>query len=137
MEIKQSQEYAAQIMNTVVIGFPTVIYGNFSNRGYIAQLPNGAAVEVPCLVDQNGLQPILVDDIPPQFSAMMRTNINVQELTVQALLQEKREHIYYAAMLDPRTAAELDLEQIHTMVDEIIEALGDWMPSWLRCEEAA
>ena len=137
MEIKQSQEYAAQIMNAVVTGSSMVIYGNFSNRGYIAQLPNGAAVEVPCLVDQNGLQPTLVDDIPPQFSAMMRTNINVQELTVQALLQEKREHIYHAAMLDPRTAAELDLEQICSMVDEIIEAHGDWMPSWLRCEEAA
>ena len=137
LEVKQTHEYAAQIINSLVTGSPKVIYGNVPNRGYIPQLPEGAAVEVPCLVDQNGIQPTVVDDIPPQFIAMMRTNINVQELTVQALLKEKREYIYHAAMLDPRTAAELDLDQIRALVDELIEAHGNWMPRWLRCEEAA
>ena len=137
LEVKQTHEYAAKIINSLVTGSPKVIYGNVPNRGYIPQLPEGAAVEVPCLVDQNGIQPTVVDDIPPQFIAMMRTNINVQELTVQALLKEKREYIYHAAMLDPRTAAELDLDQIRALVDELIEAHGNWMPRWLRCEEAA
>ena len=137
IEVKQSHEYAAKIMNAVVTGSPAMIYGNVPNHGYIPQLPNGAAVEVPCLFDENGLQPAVVDDIPPQFIAMMRTNLNVQELTVQALLQENHEHIYHAAMLDPRTAAELDLDQIRALVDELIAAHGSWMPNWLRNEEAA
>ena len=75
-------------MNSVVTGEPSVIYGNIGNRGYIPQLPEGCAVEVPALVDATGLQPTVVHDIPPQLIALMRTNINVQELTVQALLTE-------------------------------------------------
>jgi alpha-galactosidase len=107
------------------------------NRGYIPQLPEGAAVEVPTLVDANGLQPTCVNDIPPQLIALMRTNVNVQELTVAALLEENREHVYHAAMLDPHTAAELDLRQIRSLVDDLIEAHGDWMPDWLRGRKAA
>ena len=137
IDVKKSHEYAAEIMNAVVTGSPVVVYGNVPNHGYIPQLPSGASVEVPCLFDGNGLQPTVVDDIPPQLIAMMRTNINVQELTVQALLQENREHIYHAAMLDPRTAAELDLDQIRALVDELISAHGSWMPKWLANEEAA
>jgi alpha-galactosidase len=114
-----------------------VIYGNVPNRGYIPQLPEGAAVEVPTLVDANGLQPTTVNDIPPQLIALMRTNINVQELTVQALLTENRAHIYHAAMLDPRTAAELDLRQIRALVDDLIAAHGDWLPGWISGRKAA
>ena len=85
----------------------------------------GAAVEVPTLVDANGLQPTTVNDIPPQLVALMRTNVNVQELTVAALMEENREHVYHAAMLDPHTAAELDLRQIRQLVDDLIAAHGD------------
>jgi alpha-galactosidase len=133
IEVARSKEYAAQIMNSVVTGEPCVIYGNIANRGYyIPQLPQGCAVEVPCLVDANGLQPTVVEDIPPQLIALMRTNINVQELTVEALLRESREHVYHAAMLDPHTAAELDLDQIWRLVDRLIEAHGEWLPAWLH-----
>jgi alpha-galactosidase len=100
-------------------------------------LPAGAAVEVPTLVDANGLQPTTVNDIPPQLIALMRTNVNVQELTVAALMEESREHVYHAAMLDPHTAAELDLRQIRKLVDDLIAAHGDWMPTWLRSRKAA
>jgi alpha-galactosidase len=124
-------------MNAVVTGSPAVIYGNVANRGYIPQLPAGAAVEVPCLVDANGIQPTVIDDIPPQLVALMRTNVNVQELTVEALLREDRQHVYHAAMMDPRTAAELDLRQIRSLVDDLIDAHGDWMPGWLRTARAA
>jgi len=135
--VKPTHEYAATIMNSVVTGTPAVIYGNVPNRGFIPQLPAGAAVEVPVLVDANGLQPTCVNDIPPQLIALMRTNVNVQELTVAALLEEKREHVYHAAMLDPHTAAELDLRQIRRLVDDLIEAHGEWMPAWLRSRRAA
>ena len=137
IEVKQSHEYAATIMNSVVTGVPSVIYGNVGNRGFIPQLPAGCAVEVPCLVDANGIQPTVVNDIPPQLIAMMRTNVNVQELTVQALLTETRAHVYHAAMLDPHTAAELDLRQIRALVDDLIAAHGDWLPGWLTGRRAA
>lgn len=135
--VKPSNEYAATIMNSVVTGTPSVIYGNVPNRGFIPQLPAGAAVEVPTLIDANGLQPTTVNDIPPHLIALMRTNINVQELTVQALLDENRDHIYHAAMLDPHTAAELDLRQIRALVDDLITAHGDWLPGWITGKRAA
>ena len=131
IDVPNSVEYASEIINSVWTGTPSVIYGNIANKGYIPQLPEGCAVEVPCLVDRNGIQPTRVDDIPPQLIAIMRSNINVQELTVQALMTENREHIYHAAMMDPHTGAELDLDQIWEMVDELIDAHGDWLPSWL------
>jgi alpha-galactosidase len=137
IEVKPTQEYAATIMNSVVTGAPSVIYGNIPNRGFIPQLPAGAAVEVPVLVDANGLQPTCVNDIPPQLIALMRTNVNVQELTVAALMTENRDHIYHAAMLDPHTAAELDLRQIRALVDDLIAAHGDWLPGWITGKKAA
>ncbi|HZI07387.1 MAG TPA: alpha-glucosidase/alpha-galactosidase [Archangium sp.] len=135
IEVKPSHEYAASIMNSVVTGEPSVIYGNVLNRGLIPQLPEGCAVEVPVLVDANGLQPTVVRDIPPQLIALMRTNVNVQELTVQALLTENPEHIYHAAMLDPHTAAELDLDQIWALVDALLESHGEFTPDWARPEQ--
>ncbi len=132
-----SNEYAATIMDSMITGTPSVIYGNIANHGYIPQLPHGAAVEVPTLVDANGLQPTVVDDLPPHLIALMRTNLNVQELTVQALLTENREHIYHAAMLDPHTSAELDLRQIRALVDDLLAAHGDWLPAWCHGHKAA
>jgi alpha-galactosidase len=137
IEVKPSHEYAATIMNAVVTGEPAVIYGNIANKGFIPQLPQGAAVEVPCLVDASGIQPTVVTGIPPQLVALMRTNLNVQELTVAALMEENRDHVYHAAMLDPHTAAELDLRQIRALVDDLIAAHGDWLPDWLRPRKAA
>jgi alpha-galactosidase len=132
IEVKESHEYASQIVNSVVTGEPSVIYGNHGNKGYIPQLPEGCAVEVPTLVDHMGLQPTVVRDIPPQLIALMRTNINVQDLTVQALLTENPEHIYHAAMLDPHTGAELDLQQIWDLTHDLLVAHGDWLPEWAR-----
>ena len=136
IEVKQSHEYASQIVNSVVTGEPSVIYGNHGNTGYIPQLPAGCAVEVPTLVDDMGLQPTVVTDIPPQLIALMRTNINVQDLTVQALLTENPEHIYHAAMLDPHTGAELDLQQIWDLTHDLLTAHGDWLPKWARPKSA-
>jgi len=137
IEVKPSHEYAATIMNAVVTGEPAVIYGNVANKGYIPQLPQGSAVEVACLVDANGIQPSTVTGIPQQLIALMRTNLNVQDLTVAALMEQNREHVYHAAMLDPHTAAELDLRQIRALVDDLIAAHGDWLPDWLAPRKAA
>lgn len=131
IEVPNSIEYASEIINSVWTGVPSVIYGNVQNRGYIPALPEGCVVEVPCLVDRNGIQPTQVPELPPQLTAIMRSNINVQELTVRALLTENREHVYHAAMMDPHTGAELDLDQIWALVDALIAAHGDWLPGWL------
>jgi alpha-galactosidase len=130
--VTPSHEYASQIVNSVVTGEPSVIYGNVPNKGFIPQLPEGCAVEVPTLVDDNGLQPTVVHGIPPQLIALMRTNINVQDLTVQALLTENVEHVYHAAMLDPHTGAELDLDQIWDLTSALLEAHGEWLPEFAR-----
>ena len=119
-------------MNSVWTGEPSVIYGNVRNNGCITSLPANCAAEVPCLVDASGIQPTFIGDLPPQLTALIRTNINVQELTVAALMTENREHLYHAAMMDPHTAAELDLDQIWTLVDDLLAAHGDWIPQWAR-----
>jgi alpha-galactosidase len=132
IEVKASHEYASEIINSVWTGTPSVIYGNVANRDLITSLPQGCAVEVPCLVDRNGIQPTHVGPLPPQLAALMRTNINVQELTVAALIEENPEHIYHAAMMDPHTAAELDLDQISQLTDQLLARHGDWLPEWAR-----
>lgn len=126
--IEQSHEYGSYIIHSLETGQPRVVYGNVANHGLIDNLPTGCTVEVPCLVDRNGIQPVHVGALPPHLAAMMQTNINVQALTVEAALTGKREHIYHAAMLDPHTAAELDLEQIWNLVDDLIAAHGDMLP---------
>ena len=135
--VPKSHEFAAEIMNAVVTDRPYVAYGNLPNTGQIPQLPLGAAVETPCLVDRNGVQPSVVTDIPPQLVALMRTQVNVQELTVRALVDENPEHLYHAAMMDPHTAAELDLRQIRALVSDLLAAHGDWIPAWARPRRAA
>jgi len=132
IEIKESHEYASEIINSAWTGTPSVIYGNVRNDELIPNLPPECAVEVPCLVDRNGIQPTKVPALPPQLAALIQSNLNVQSLTVAALIEENRDHIYHAAMMDPHTAAELDLDQIWELVDDLLEAHGDWMPEWAR-----
>jgi alpha-galactosidase len=128
IEVQPSFEYAATIIRSIETGRPRVIYGNVANEGLIDDLPSGCTVEVPCLVDGNGVQPTRIGALPPQIAALIRTNVNVQELTVEAALTGRLEHVYHAAMLDPHTAAELDLDQITEMVDALLRAHGSWIP---------
>ena len=132
IEVRRSHEYASAIVNSIWTGEPAVIYGNLRNNGCITSLPEACAAEVPCLVDDRGIQPTYIGELPPQLTALIRTNINVQELVVRAMTTQSREHVYHAAMMDPHTAAELDLQQIWDVVDELIEAHGPWLPGWLR-----
>jgi alpha-galactosidase len=129
-KVERSVEYGSLIIHSMETGTPRTIYGNVPNAGIITNLPQGCTVEVPCLVDANGVQPTHIGEIPPHLAALMQTNINVQSLTVEATLTRKREHIYHAAMLDPHTAAELSLEQIWSLVDALIAAHGSGMPDF-------
>lgn len=89
-------------------------------------------MEVPCEVSDNGIVPQAIGRMPPQLTALMQTNINVQALTVEAALTGQREHIYHAALFDPLTAAVLSMDEIHAMVDELIDAHGDYLPAAFR-----
>jgi alpha-galactosidase len=130
LEVRRSGEYASGIIHSIETGQPRVFNGNVLNHGLIDNLPAGCCVEVPCLVDANGVQPTRVGPLPPHLAALMQTNINVQALTVEAALTRRRDHIYHAAMLDPHTAAQLTLDQIWCLVDDLIEAHGDWLPEY-------
>ncbi|MCM3631321.1 alpha-glucosidase/alpha-galactosidase [Paenibacillus glycanilyticus] len=130
IEHKRSHEYASHIMEAIETGNPFKIGGNVMNTGLITNLPKEACVEVPCLVDRSGINPTYIGDLPPQLAALNRTNINTQLLTIEAALTQKREHIYHAAMLDPHTSAELSLDDIVALCDDLIEAHGDWLPRY-------
>ncbi|MCI8800001.1 alpha-glucosidase/alpha-galactosidase [Acetatifactor muris] len=128
---ERSREYASHIMESIVTGTPYQIGGNVLNTDHlISNLPEEACVEVPCLVNGHGVHPCHVGPLPVQCAAMNMTNINVQLLTIEAAHTHKLEHIYQAAMLDPHTAGELDIDSIRKMVDELIAAHGDYLPRY-------
>ncbi|RKR73504.1 alpha-glucosidase/alpha-galactosidase [Frondihabitans australicus] len=134
--LEPSVEYGATIVNSLVTGVPSVIYGNVPNRGaLITNLPDDACVEVPCLVDRSGVQPTYVGDLPLQLAALNRTNVNVQTLAVQAALTGNRENVYHAVAMDPLTAAHCTLDQIHAMTDELLQAHRALLPEALRLPE--
>ena len=127
---ERSREYASYIMEAMETNIPTQIGGNVLNRGLITNLPQNACVEVPCLVDRNGVQPTVIGDLPEQCAALNRTNINVQLLAIEAAMTLKKDYIYQAVMLDPHASAELSIDDIVSMCDDLIEAHGDWLPKY-------
>jgi len=144
-DVDRSDEYGATIIHSMHTGTPSVIYGNVNNSIHpsgtseessgsrlIDNRPEECVVEVPCNVSDAGIAPQAVGRLPPQLTALMQTNINVQALTVEAALTGKREHIYHAALFDPLTAAVLSMDEIHAMVDELIAAHGDYLPAVFR-----
>lgn len=130
-EHNRSNEYASRIIESIVTGAPYEIGGNVLNTDHlITNLPAEACVEVPCLVNAYGVHPCHVGALPVQCAAMNMTNINVQLLTIEAAVTRKKEHIYQAAMLDPHTGSELDIDTIKKMVDDLIEAHGNYLPKY-------
>ena len=126
----RTREYASYIMESIVTNTPYEIGGNVLNRGLITNLPHNACVEVPCLVDQRGIQPTVVGDLPEICAAMNRTNINVQLLTIEAAVTKKKEAIYQAALLDPHTSSELSPDEIISLCDDLIAAHEGWLPAY-------
>ena len=129
---QKSNEYGAGIIHSMETGQERTFNGNVMNMEFITNLPQEACVEVPCVVNGSGVHPQKIGKLPPHIAAIIQTNINVQSLTVRAVLEKSKDHIYHAAMLDPRTSAELSLEQIWSLVDEMIEAHGEMIPPDLR-----
>ncbi|MFT8322715.1 MAG: alpha-glucosidase/alpha-galactosidase [Bacillus sp. (in: firmicutes)] len=127
---EKSHEYGAPIIHSIETGTNREIWGNVMNTNLITNLPTDACVEVPCLVNKRGIQPIHVGDLPPQLAAMNRTNINVQQLTVEAALTGNIDYVYQAVMMDPHASSVLSLDEIWNMTKELIRAHGDALPAF-------
>lgn len=131
---ERTHEYGSYIIEAIETNEAVRINGNVPNRGLIENLPRGCCVEVPCLVDGNGIQPTAIGALPTQLATLNRTNINVQELIVEAALRGDTEAVYHAVMLDPLTAAVCTLPQIHSMVDELLAAQAQWLPQFQQIQ---
>ena len=129
IEVTPSDEYGAGIIEAIETGRPMSFSGNVPNHGLINNLPDDCCVEVPCTVTDGRIVPSVVGDLPPQLAALIQTNMNVQRLAVEAALTSSIDHARHAAMLDPHTAADLSLDEIATLVDELLVAHGDWIPA--------
>lgn len=128
---ERSIEYGSHIIEAMETGNPFLFGGNVMNTGgLISNLPQKACVEVQCIADRSGITPTYVGDLPEQLAALNRTSINTQLLTIEAAITKKREHIYHAALLDPHTSAELSMDKIVSLCDELIAAHGDYLPDY-------
>jgi alpha-galactosidase len=132
LTLTPEDELAPRYIHAMVTGAQRIEHGNVRNDGLIDNLPQGACVEVPCRIDGSGIHPIAVGALPPQCAALNRTFLNVVELTVRAALEQRREHVHQAVLLDPNAAATLTIEQSRAMVDELIEAHGELLPAGIR-----
>ena len=130
VEHVRSREYASRIIEAVVTDKPYSVHGNVLNKGFITNLPQDACVEVKCLADGNGITPCYYGALPEQLAALNRTNVNVQNMTVLAAKERKKEYVYMAAYLDPHTGAELSLDEIKSLCDELFAAHGKWIPEY-------
>lgn len=130
IEHQKTHEFASYIIRAVMDDVALRIHGNVLNTGLITNLPNNACVEVPCLIDRNGINPCFVGDLPEQCAALNRTNINAQLLTIKAAETLKKEYIYMAAMMDPHTSSELSMDDIKSLCDDLIEAHKGWLPEY-------
>jgi len=130
IKIEKSDEYVPQIIYSLHTGKPCRINGNVENKGLITNLPVGCCVEVPCLVDKSGIHPCYVGDLPPQCAALNRTNINVQELAVQAVLTGNKDALFQAVAFDPLTSSILTLDEIKKTVDEMLKAEARYLPKF-------
>lgn len=127
VDLKRSNEYGATIINSIETGVPSVVYGNIKNEGAIENLPFDALVEVPCLVDKNGIQPVKVGKMPTFHAGLNALQLKVQELTVKAVETGDPEYVFQAMALDPLTAMSCTLDEIREMTKELLEAHKPWI----------
>jgi alpha-galactosidase len=127
---QRTHEYGSFIIEAMETNQPTRINGNVPNHGLIMNLTDGCCVEVPCMVDSNGVQGVFFGSLPTQLAAVNRTNVNVQELAVEASLNGDKDAVHYAIMMDPLTSAVCTLPQIHALVDEMFAAQVKWLPQF-------
>jgi alpha-galactosidase len=127
---ERSHEYGSRIIEACETGVPYKIYGNVQNTGLITNLPANACVEVPIMVDSNGLNPCVVGDIPDQLAGLNMTHIAVHNMVIKAAVTLEKEYIYMAAYLDPHTRDQLTFDEIKSLCDDLIEAHGEWLPEF-------
>ena len=127
---ERSREYGSRIIEAIETGTPFKIYGNVQNTNLITNLPAKACVEVPIMVDENGLNPCVVGDLPDQLAGLNMTHIAVHNMTIQAANSLEKKDIYMAAYLDPHTRDQLTMDEIKSLCDDLIEAHGDWLPKF-------
>ncbi|MFQ3549857.1 MAG: alpha-glucosidase/alpha-galactosidase [Armatimonadota bacterium] len=128
--VRRTREYGSYIIHAMETNEPFVIHGNILNKNHITNLPNNACVELPCLVDYNGIQGIVYGDMPEQCAAVTRTNVNVHLLTQKASATRKKEYVYHAALLDPLTSVNLTMDETIALCDDLFEAHKDWLPEY-------
>jgi alpha-galactosidase len=119
--VDHSSEFGSIIIHSIETGEPAVIYGDVKNKGLITNLSDGCCVEVPCLVDKEGIHPCYVGDLPPQLAALNQSNVNVQELAVQGIVEKDKTKIFRSILLDPITSAMLTIDETRRMVDELFQ----------------
>ena len=127
---ERSREYGSHIIEACETGKPFKIYGNVQNAGLITNLPANACVEVPIMVDDNGLNPCVVGDLPDQLAGLNMTHIAVHNMAIKAAATLEKKYIYMAAYLDPHTRDQLSFDDIKNLCDDLIEAHGDWLPKY-------
>ena len=127
VDLERSHEYGSSIINALETGVPVIVYGNLMNRGYIENLPEDAIVEVPCLVDRNGIQPIGAGTLPPHLAVLNRAQLGVQDLAVRAVQTGDSEYVFQAMAMDPLTAMSCTLDEIRSMTRELLEAHKPWI----------
>ena len=132
LELTPEGELAPRYIHAMVTGRSRIEHGNVRNDGLIDNLPGGACVEVPCRIDADGVHPLAIGALPAQCAALNRTFLNVVELTVRAALEQSRELVHQAVLLDPNAAATLTTAQSRAMVDELIDAHGELLPQGVR-----
>lgn len=128
IEISRSREYGARIINAMETDEPARINGNVANSGAIANLPDDSCVEVPCLVDANGIHACHVGKLPEQLAALNRSNLNVHELAAMGFVHRDQSLVRQAIKLDPLSAAICSLDEIDEMVSEMLEKERQWLP---------
>ncbi len=119
---------ALKIIHGIETGTRHGIHGNVKNMGLIENLPYGCCVEVPCMVAQTGIHPVHVGNLPPQIAGLIMTQVPVQELTVKAIREQRRDYVYHAAFLDPVLRARMKVDDIREMVDEFFEVYSHYIP---------
>lgn len=130
VEHTRSREYGSRIIEAIETGVPYKIYGNVLNTNLITNLPQNVCVEVPIMVDENGLNPCYVGKLPDQLAALNLTHIAVHNMTIKAATSLKKEDVYMAAYLDPHTRDQLTMDEIKALCDDLFQAHGDWLPKF-------
>ncbi len=130
--LNRGLEYASFVMEAIETGVPAVIYGNVLNTGLIDNLPQDGVVEVPCVVDRRGVQPVHFGPLPVPLAALCQQHMAVHELVATAVLEEERLAAFQALCLDPLTAAVCSLSEIRAMFEEMAAAEQADLPAWMR-----